>query len=114
MGITGLTRRKNEQQVPNYYDLLLNEETSRYVFRILAFKELFENPQNYGYHMDVAHYYKMPELKEIKVTESIDDLAHWAIQHKSNYKELKNHNPWLRSSKLPIKKGKSYTIKLPA
>jgi membrane-bound lytic murein transglycosylase D len=114
MGITGLTKRKNEQQVPNYYDLMLNEETSRYVFRILAFKELFENPQNYGYHMEVAHHYQMPELKEIKVTESIDNLAHWAIQHNSNYKELKNYNPWLRSTKLPVKKGKSYIIQLPA
>jgi len=114
MGITGLTKRKNEQQVPDYYNLLLNEETSRYVFRILAFKELFENPQHYGYKLEDHHYYRMPQLKDVVVKESIDNLAHWAIQNNSNYKELKTYNPWLRSNKLPVKKGKQYTIQLPA
>ncbi|HSJ66071.1 MAG TPA: lytic transglycosylase domain-containing protein [Anditalea sp.] len=114
MGITGLSKRKNEQQVPDYYNLLLNEETSRYLFRILAFKELFENPKEYGYEMEKKQLYSMPQIKEYQVDKTIDDLAAWAIQHKSNYKELKLYNPWLRTNKLPIKKDKSYVIKLPA
>lgn len=114
MGITGLTKRKNEQQVPNYYDLLLNEETSRYLFRILAFKELFENPKAYGYEIEKKQLYTMPNLKEYKVERSIDDLAAWAIKNNSNYKELKLYNPWLRTNKLPVKKDKTYVITLPA
>ncbi|KEO72108.1 murein transglycosylase [Anditalea andensis] len=114
MGITGLTKRKNEQQVPKYYDLLLNEETSRYIFRILAFKELFENPKTYGYELEKEQLYTMPKLKVIKVDSNINDLAAWSLKNNSNYKELKLYNPWLRSNKLTIKKGTSYEIKLPA
>jgi membrane-bound lytic murein transglycosylase D len=112
MGITGLTKRKNEQQIPDYYNLLLNEETSRYLFRILAFKELFENPKAYGYEIDKKQLYAMPSLKEYRVDGNINDLAAWAIKNNSNYKELKLYNPWLRTNKLTVKKNKSYVIKL--
>jgi len=114
MGITGLTKRKNEQQIPDYYNLLLNEETSRYLFRILAFKELFENPKAYGYDVDRKQLYTMPALKDHKIDKSIEDLAEWAIKNNSNYKQLKLYNPWLRTNKLNVKKNKSYVIKLPA
>lgn len=114
IGISGLTRRKNEQQVPNYYDLLLNEETSRYLFRILAFKEIFEDPKSFGYDIHPRHLYAMPTLREVKIDSSVEDLAAWAIKNKSNYKELKIYNPWLRTNKLAVKKGKSYIVMLPA
>ncbi|WP_143962838.1 lytic transglycosylase domain-containing protein [Litoribacter populi] len=114
MGITGLSKRKNEQLMPNYYSLLLNEETSRYVFRILAFKELFENPDMYGYELQEQHFYKMPKLREIMVDDSINDLAKWSVEQNSSYKDLKTYNPWLRTNKLSVKKGRQYTIKLPA
>lgn len=113
MGISGLTRRKNAQLSPDYYDLYLNEETSRYIFRILAMKELFEHPGKYGFELQADDLYKLPQLKDVKVTASIPDLAKWAKQHHSNYKELKLYNPWLRSDKLSVKKGQSYIIKLP-
>ncbi|MFC4872258.1 lytic transglycosylase domain-containing protein [Negadavirga shengliensis] len=113
MGISGLTRRKNEQLSPDYYDLYLNEETSRYIFRILAMKAIFEHPGKYGFELQTDDLYKLPLLREINVTESIPDLAKWAVQNRSNYKELKLHNPWLRSDKLSVRKGQSYTIKLP-
>ncbi len=113
MGIAGLTRRKNEQQVPNYYDLHLVEETSRYVFRILALKEIFENPSSYGFELQQDDLYAIPALKEIEVGSSIPNLAQWAIQQGSNYKELKIYNPWLRSDKLTVRSGKTYVIKLP-
>ena len=113
MGIAGLSKRKEEQRFTNYYDLFLNEETSRYVFRILAFKEIFENPQKYGFDLSSKDFYEAPLYRELKVDQSIPSLANWAIRHNSSYKKLKQHNPWLRSNKLTVKKGKSYIIKLP-
>lgn len=114
MGITGLTRRKNEQKMPDYYNLLLNEETSRYIFRILAIKEIFQDPKMYGFELQKDDLYSMPITRELVVSESIENLADWAIRHNSNYKELKIYNPWLRSTKLTIRKGNSYNIILPA
>lgn len=114
IGVAGLTRRTNDQQVPNYYDLYLNEETSRYMFRALAFKELFEHPLKYGFELQASDLYQIPVLREHVVDTSIPDLASWALQHGSNYKELKLHNPWLRREKLSVRRGKSYTIELPA
>ncbi|WP_158858825.1 lytic transglycosylase domain-containing protein [Lunatibacter salilacus] len=113
IGIAGLTRRINDQQVPNYYDLYLNEETSRYMFRALAFKELFEHPLKYGFELQASDLYELPLLREHVVDTSIPSLATWAIQRGSNYKQLKLSNPWLRSDKLVVARGKSYTILLP-
>jgi membrane-bound lytic murein transglycosylase D len=113
IGITGIRKRKEEQNQSDYYDLYLVEETSRYLFRILAFKDIFENPEKYGYELSEKDLYKLPLFRELKVNQSINSLADWAIQHNSNYKELKIHNPWLRSQKLKIKKGEDYIIKLP-
>lgn len=114
MGIAGLTRRINNQQMPNYYDLFLNEETSRYLFRILAIKEIFENPKKHGFAFQKDDLYTMPTFRELVVADRIDDLASWAIRHNSNYKELKIYNPWLRSDKLTLaSKDRNYKILLP-
>lgn len=114
MGMGGLSKRKIEQRQSSYYDLLLNEETSRYVFRVLAFKEIFEQPEKFGFILEAKAYYKLPLTRVIKVDQDINDLAEWAIKHNSSYKDLKIHNPWLRSSKLKISRGKEYQIHLPA
>ena len=114
MGISGLLRRKNEQKMQDYYQLLLNEETSRYVLRVLAVKEIFENPQKYGFELQADDLYSLPLMRELMVTSSISNLADWALKHNSNYKELKIYNPWLRSDKLTVSKGNSYKIVLPA
>lgn len=114
MGMSGLARRKNEQQVSDYYDLLLNEETSRYLFRILAFKTIFEDPKSFGYDIHPKNFYAMPLLQDFKVDNNIEDLAVWAKRKNSNYKNLKLYNPWLRTNKLNPKKGKTYIIKLPS
>ena len=113
MGMTGLRKRKEEQSFENYYELFLNDETSRYLFRILAFKEILENPKKYGFELGSKDYYQQPLYRELKVDQSIPNLAQWAIRHNSSYKELKNHNPWLRSSKLNVSKNKDYMIKIP-
>ncbi|MCH7414599.1 lytic transglycosylase domain-containing protein [Belliella sp. R4-6] len=114
MGISGLSKRKSEQKQVNYYDLLLNDETSRYIFRLLAFKEIFENPDKYGFKLKEEDYYTLPISRELVVKQDIDDLATWAIKHNSSYKILKIQNPWLRTNKLKIPKGKEYVIKLPS
>src|SRR5690554_3271021 len=113
MGIAGLTRSKNEQKMPDFYNLLLNSETSRYIFRILAVKEIFEDPGNYGFELQADDLYSMPVMRDLVVTRTIDNLADWALRHNSNYKELKLYNPWLRSNKLTIRSGNSYKIVLP-
>ncbi len=113
MGQSGFSKRQEEQLHHNYYDLYLNEETSRYLFRILAFKLLFENPEAFGYHLQEKDYYSLPEFREIEVTTALPDLAVWAKDQGSSYKYLKRYNPWLRAQELQIKKGKRYTIRLP-
>jgi membrane-bound lytic murein transglycosylase D len=113
MGISGYQKRKQEQKFESYYDLFLNDETSRYVFRILAFKAIFEDPKKFGYEIPKSELYAHYPMRELKVTQSIPDLASWAIKHNSNYKYLKLNNPWLRDKKLTISSGKSYIIKLP-
>lgn len=113
MGQSGFSRRQNKQLSQDYYDLYLNEETSRYMFRILAFKVIFENPKKYGFDLKDEDFYSMPPLRSVQVKESIKDLALWAKQHDSNYKNLKLYNPWLRDDNLNIRSGKTYEISLP-
>lgn len=113
MGQTGFAKRQEEQLSRNYYELYLNDETSRYMFRILAFKVIFEDPAAFGFKLRPKDYYQNPPLKSIKVTSDIKNLASWAKTNGSNYKDLKLYNPWLRDKDLNIKRGKSYEILLP-
>lgn len=112
-GMNGLQRALDNQHVNSYYDLYLNEETSRYVFRILAIKEIVENPLKYGFRVNPKHLYKEEPLRYIEVNETIRDLVQFAKQHNANYKQIKRYNPWLRDEKLTVKKGQQYRIALP-
>ena len=113
MGQAGFSKRQEEQFQRSYYDLYLNEETSRYLFRILAFKLLFENPEAFGYHLQEKDFYTQPQFTQIEVNQDLPDLAQWASKNGSSYKYLKLYNPWLRDQSLKVKKGKSYTLRLP-
>jgi len=113
-GISGMDRAMEDQGVDSYYDLYLNDETSRYVFRILAIKEIAENPLRYGFHIEPEHLYQPEPLKYIDVDETVKDLVTFARSHGTNYKLLKRHNPWLREDRLTVKKGKSYKVALPS
>ncbi len=113
-GVAGINSDLKEQKVTNYYDAHLNEETSRYVFRLLAIKEIFEHPDKYGFQLKQDHLYHPEPIKQVEVTETIKDLVAFAQAQGSNYKLLKRHNPWLRQNKLTVKKGKKYLIELPA
>ena len=112
-GIGGIKTKMEEQQVDNYYDLLLTEETSRYVFRILALKEIMKNADKYGFSIPKeALYYQIP-TKKIVVDSSITNLAAFAKSQGVNYKILKLHNPWLRDKVLLNTTGKKYEIEIP-
>lgn len=113
MGMSGVDRQLKRQDAGYYYDLLLNEETSRYVFRVLAAKTILENPTKYGFHYRQKDLYPARQTFTIKVDSSITDLSKFAKDYKSNYKILKIFNPWLRESYLTNKSGKSYEILLP-
>lgn len=108
-----VSRSIEEQHVSSYYDLLLPAETERYIYRILAFKLITQNPEKYGFHISDEGWYQPLEYKTITVTETIEDLAQFAIDKGTNLKMLKYYNPWLRSNKLTISEGNSYQIKLP-
>ena len=112
-GMSGVGKALANQKIGSYYDLFLNEETSRYVFRILAIKEIFENPEKYGFKLNPEHLYQEEELRKVEVKETIKDLVNFANAQGINYKLLKRHNPWLREERLTVKKGKSYFIAIP-
>lgn len=112
-GNAGISRRLDSQMVNDYYDLLLGEETSRYLFRIVAIKEIISNPDKYGFKFDQNDLYNLDQTKTVKVDTVISNIALFAQNFGTNYKELKIHNPWLRENKLNNKSRKLYYIKLP-
>ena len=112
-GNYGIAKRLETQQVNNYYDALLPDETERYVFRILALKEIINNPEKYGFVFDAKDLYTLPETKTIKVDTALTNIASFAKNYGLTYKEFKIHNPWLRENHLNNKSRKLYEIKIP-
>ncbi len=113
MGIDGLKKQLQSQGVNNYYDLYLNTETSRYVLRTLALKEVLEHPSQFGFNYNRKQLYDFIPTIKVKVTTTIPDLAKFALDNGANYKLLKILNPWLRKSTLTVANGKTYFISLP-
>ncbi|MCA0153416.1 lytic transglycosylase domain-containing protein [Winogradskyella vincentii] len=112
-GNAGISRRLNEQDVDNYYDLLLGEETGRYMFRIVALKEILNNPAKYGFNFNKDHLYKPIPTYKIEVDTAVTDFTQFAERFGINYKILKLHNPWLREKHLNNKSRKMYQIEIP-
>ena len=112
-GLTGIATRLQEQEVKNYYSLLLGEETGRYVFRILALKEILNHPQKYGFNFTKKDLYSHIPTYTVKVDTAVTDFAAFAKNFGINYKILKIHNPWLRETRLNNKSRKVYTIQIP-
>ena len=112
-GRNGLNKQIDRQNIANYYDLLLNDETERYVFRILAIKLILSNPQKYGFHIREKDMYQPLPTYTVEVDSSIDDFASFADNYGINYKILKFFNPWLRRAHLTNSEEKTYEIKLP-
>lgn len=102
------------QQVQSFYDLWLNAETSRYVFRILAFKDIMEHPGVYGFQMNPKDLYQpLNNLSKVTVDQSIPDLVQFAKEHGTTYRDIRLHNPWILGETLPVTPNKSYQIVFP-
>lgn len=101
------------QRQRSFFDLYVNEETSRYPFRIMAIKEIMSNPAKYGFTLRERDYYRNPKSKSVTVTESIGNLAEWAQGQGSTYKKVKLANPWILKRSLPAPGGAPYEILVP-
>ncbi|MBI1183194.1 transglycosylase SLT domain-containing protein [bacterium] len=115
-GKTGLSNALKEQKVSSYYDLYLNPETYRYVFRILAYKAIMEAPAKYGFVLEKDDLYAPFTFTEVTIDSTINDLPAFAQQKGTTYKMLKKLNPWLDINAkymLYVPSGGSYTLKIP-
>jgi len=113
-GMTGLQNALDKQRVSSYYDLFLNDETSRYLFRILALKEVLQNHEQYGFYIPEETRYREPETRTVKVSSTIPDLVAFAQTNGANYKTLRLLNPWIRAYSLTVEPGKDgYELQLP-
>ncbi|MGC8825315.1 MAG: lytic transglycosylase domain-containing protein [Bacteroidales bacterium] len=111
-GINAIKQAIASQRQQLYYDLQLNEETTRYVYRILAIKLILTNPAQYGFHVDSTELYQPLPFTEIKIDTVINDLSQFAIQQGSNLKVLLLLNPWIRSNTLKPNGQKSYVLRI--
>lgn len=112
-GRTGLDKKIASQKVKSYYDLLFVEETTRYVFRILALKLVMENPARYGFMVEKKHLYPVVNTKTIEIKGPVLNLADFAIENGISYKVLKLYNPWLRDTTLKNTARRVYQVKIP-
>lgn len=113
-GMAGYAKFSEAQYQDNYYDVLLPEETMKYIFRILAFKHIMSNPEESGFYIQQQEAYKPVAVRKVTVTQSIPDLAAYAKSNGTNYRMLKTLNPWLRDKSLTVTGSKSYVIDLPS
>lgn len=114
VGPTSFAKTLAEQKESSYYDINVNDETSRYLFRVIAIKEIVKNPQDFGYYLEEEHkYIPHPNLKPVSITNTIPSLSDFAHQYGITYRMLKYYNPWLISTKLTVTGGKEYVIYIP-
>ncbi|MEI6948742.1 lytic transglycosylase domain-containing protein [Paraflavisolibacter sp. H34] len=112
-GMGGYNGQATAQQTSNYYDLQLPEETNRYIFRILAFKQLLSNAEAYGYKLEDKEKYAAVPYRSLIVDSSIGNLVQFALSQGTSYKMLRQMNPWLRGRTLTVAKGKTFEVRLP-
>ncbi|NEV94236.1 lytic transglycosylase domain-containing protein [Psychroflexus sp. YR1-1] len=111
-GNYGISKELERQEVENYYDLLLNPETSRYVFRIIALKHILSNAKEFGFNYEEKNLYEIQPIKTVEVDTAVTDFVRFAEKFDMNYKTLKIHNPWLRDKHLDNYSKKVYFIKV--
>ena len=112
-GNAGVSKRLKEQGVTEYYDLLLGEETGRYLFRIVALKEILSHPKNYGFNYRNKDLYTNIPTYKVEVDTVVTNFTKFAQHFGINYKLLKIHNPWLREMHLNNKSRKQYYLEIP-
>ncbi len=112
-GNAGVSKQLERQGVSDYYDLLLGEETGRYMFRILAIKEILQAPAEFGFNVEESHKYELIPTRKVEVDYEVEDFSAFAKAQGINYKLLKIHNPWLREAHLNNRSRKKYEIEIP-
>ena len=112
-GMGRISGELEKQIADNSFDLYLNDETSRYVFRIMAIKTILENPSAYGYRLEPDQLYRNTDCKIVEVSGPVQDWAAWAQSQGISYAQLKEENPWIRARSLTNKTGKTYKVKVP-
>ncbi|MEZ4808880.1 MAG: lytic transglycosylase domain-containing protein [Allomuricauda sp.] len=112
-GPAGIQKYMDIQKAKDYYDLLLGEETGRYVFRVMAIKEIISNPEKYGFKVEKEDLYNAVPTFTVEVDTSVASWADFAQLYEINYKVLKRHNPWLREPHLNNSSGKKYVVEIP-
>ena len=112
-GLTGVNQQVERQKIDSYYDLLFGEETSRYVYRIIALKLIMENPAAYNFYVPDEEKYPIINTREVEITSSVSNFAAFAANQGINYKLLKDFNPWLRENSLSVAAGKKYVVEIP-
>ena len=112
-GVAGISGKLERQNVSSYYDLLLGQETGRYLFRIVALKEIITNPKKYGFNFSEKHLYSSIPTYKVEVDTAVSDFVNFALKFELNYKQLKIHNPWLRENFLNNKSNKMYYLEIP-
>ena len=113
MGMNGVEKQLDKQKTNNYYNLVLSEETSRYIARIIVLKEILKDPKKYGFYLSPDQLYKPLKSHNVEVTDNISNIADFAVKNGINYKTIKLYNPWLRNNTLANKNHKIYAIKIP-
>ena len=114
MGGGNMSKRLRIQEADNYFELNLNEETSRYYFRLVAIKNILENPRAFGFYLDKEDYYKpLDDYTTEEVSEAVDSWGAFAKERGTTYRLLKVYNPWLIDTKLTNRAGKTYEVRLP-
>lgn len=115
MGNFGVSESMIYQNGLDYFSLYLNEETSRFVFRIMAIKLIMTNPEKHGFYLENSDYYKPDDLEKIEWPKSITDLSEWAKSQGTTYKYVKLLNPWILGRSLPNPQtGNIWEIEIPA
>lgn len=108
-----ITTELDKQGVASAYDLYLNDETSRYMFRLLAMKTIMEHPSSFGFRIRPNQLYQPVEYKVVNVSGPVEDWVQWAKSHGITYAQLREVNPWIRARKLTNKAGKTYQVRVP-
>jgi len=114
MGGGNMSKHLREQESESYFELNLNEETSRYYFRLVAIKQIMENPREFGFYLDREDYYPaLDNYRTEEISESVESWGAFAKERGTNYRMLKVYNPWLIDNKLTNRSGKTYEIRIP-
>lgn len=112
-GMARISRELQAQGQNTAYNLYLTDETSRYMFRLLAMKQIMTHPAAYGFTLKADQLYRPTECTPVKVSGPVDDWQKWATEHGTTYMALRDNNPWIRAKSLPNKTGKTYTVMVP-